>query len=210
MSDDPNRQLGVVSLVQLQPHGLILETPDETPNGYFYDPSRRVQVDLLTITPRGIEATPQGGERVLDVHHLDHPGKQYDDDDLICIGFSAHYAAMRERFGDHMVDGIAGENIIIDAPEEVWVADLGARVGLENQHTGEVAVLNTVEFAAPCVEFSHFCAQRQYEEIATPEIREILRFLGKGRRGFLLVLDESHDVVTVRPGDRVLRLNGDS
>jgi hypothetical protein len=38
---------------------------------------------------------------------------------------------------------------------------------------------------------------------------EILRFLGNGRRGFLLVLDDALDVVTVRPGDRVLLPDGD-
>jgi len=208
MSDDQTDRLGVVSLVQIQPSGLIIETPGKTSNGYFYDPSRRVEVETLEITPLGIEATLPGGEHVLDIHHIDHPDKAYDPDDLVSIGFTAHYEAMRNEFGEHMVDGVAGENIIIDFPEEVWRADLGDRLGIENQETGEIARLEMVEPAAPCVEFSHFCAQRQYQEIATPRLREILRYLGKGRRGFLLLLDRAHGVVTVRPGDRVFRLNG--
>ena len=40
------RELGRVKLTQLQPSGLIIETP----SGYFYYPSRRVVVDRLKIT----------------------------------------------------------------------------------------------------------------------------------------------------------------
>ncbi|MFQ5555284.1 MAG: MOSC domain-containing protein, partial [Acidimicrobiia bacterium] len=175
----------------------------------YYDAGRRVEVDRLEITPSGIEAALPGGERVLDIHHLDHPGKAYDDDDLVCIGFSAHYDAMRTEFGEHMVDGVAGENILIDVPSEVWLDDLAERLAIENQDTGELAILEMVGIATPCVEFSRFCARRQHEKVPTRTLGEILRFLGKGRRGFLLVLEEAHDVVTVRPGDKVFTLGDD-
>ena len=101
------RELGHVKLVQVQPSGLIIETP----SGYFYDASRLLEVDRLHITSLGVEATTREGEHVLDIHHISHPDKAYDNDDLVCIGFTSHYEAMRARFGEHMVDGIAGENI---------------------------------------------------------------------------------------------------
>ena len=63
------RQLGTVKLVQVQPAGIIIETPE----GYHYDPSRRVEVERLQITRQGIEAVTPLGERVLDIHHKDHP-----------------------------------------------------------------------------------------------------------------------------------------
>ena len=44
------RDLGRVKLVQVQPNGLIIETH----SGYFYDASRRVEVESLLITSRGI------------------------------------------------------------------------------------------------------------------------------------------------------------
>lgn len=208
MSYEEARRLGTVSLVQLQPRGLIIDVSGPSPFRSFYDASRRVEVDRLEITPRGIEATLPTGERVLDIHHLDHPDKAYGDDDLVCVGFSAHYAAMRAAFGNHLVDGVAGENVLIDYSEEVWPEDLGRALAIENQDTGEVATLEMASFAAPCVEFSRFCAQRQHDEIPAHKLGEILRFLGNGRRGFLLVLDDAHDVVTVRPGDKVF-LPGD-
>ena len=105
-----SNSLGIVKLVQLQPNGLIIERPQ----GYYYDETRRMEVKQLFINSRGIEATNSDGERVLDIHHLDHPDKKYDDDDLVCIGFTSHYDKMRKRFGGHMIYGSAGENIIID------------------------------------------------------------------------------------------------
>jgi hypothetical protein len=69
-TDEKLRDLGVIKLVQLQPSGLIIETP----SGYFYDASRRVEVDSLLITSKGIEATTSDGEHVLDIHHRNRDG----------------------------------------------------------------------------------------------------------------------------------------
>ena len=193
------RELGTVKLVQLQPNGLIIEKG----SGYFYDESRRVEVDRLEINSKGIEATTLAGEHVLDIHHLDHPDKEYDDDDLVCIGFTSHYQTMRTRFGNHMVDGIAGENIIIEYPDEIWLDDLGDQIGIENQETGQLLILDQVQVAAPCEEFSHFAAQSQHEKLPEAELKGILQFLNNGRRGFLLVLREGQDEGVVRPGDKV-------
>lgn len=200
---EKRREIGHVKLTQLQPSGLIIETS----SGYFYDASRRVVVDRLKITPLGIEAITPEGEHVLDIHHINHPDKEYDDDDLVCIGFTSHYEAMRTRFGDHMVDGIAGENIIIDFEEEVWPEDLGQQIGIENAETGELALFDLVRFAAPCNEFSHFAAQSQDKKLPADLLKSTLQFLGNGRRGFLLVLNDTHEEVSVQPGDMVFVVN---
>lgn len=199
------RKLGRVRLTQLQPSGLIIDTP----SGYFYDASRRVVVDRLKITQLGIEATTPDGENVLDIHHINHPDKAYDDDNLVCIGFTSHYDAMRARFGDHMVDGSAGENIVIDFEEEVWPEDIGSQIGIENADTGEMALLDMVSFAAPCKEFSHFAAQSQHKKLPADELKSILQFLGNGRRGYLLVLSKSQEEVTIQPGDKVFAVRAD-
>jgi MOSC domain-containing protein YiiM len=197
------RELGHVKLVQLQPSGLIIQTP----NGEYYDPSRRLVVDRLFVTPQGIEALTPSGERVLDIHHMAHPGKAYGNDDLVCIGFTSHYTAMRARFGEHMVEGIAGENIIIEYDREIWPEDLGQQIGIENQETGRMTVFNLVRYAAPCEEFSHFVAQSQDKRLPASRLKSTLQFLGNGRRGYLLVLKEGQEGVHVRPGDRVFVIN---
>jgi MOSC domain-containing protein YiiM len=200
---DKFRDLGFVRSVQMQPDGLIIERP----SGYFYDESRRLEVDQLTINKKGIEALSPDGEQVLDIHHLDHPGKKYDEDDLICIGFTSHYDKMRERFGDHLAYGTAGENIIIDYPDEIWLDDLGGQIGIENQDTGQLLVLGQIQVAAPCEEFSHFAAQSQDEKLPAGELKDILQFLGDGRRGFLLVLADGQEEGVVRPGDKVFAID---
>ena len=197
--------LGYVKLTQLQPTGLIVNTP----SGEFYDPSRRLVVDSLQISPLGIEAITPDGEHVLDIHHIDHPDKKYDNDDLVCIGFSSHYAAMRARFGEHMIDGIAGENIIIQAEKEIWPEDLGQRLGFESSETGDITFLDVVKFAAPCEEFSHFAAQSQHQHLPAAELKATLQFLGNGRRGYLLVLSDGQEPAIVQPKDRVFVIDTD-
>jgi hypothetical protein len=198
------RELGRVKLVQVQPSGLIIETP----SGYFYDVSRRLEVDSLKITSLGIEATTPEGEEVLDIHHISHPDKAYDDDDLVCIGFTSHYEAMRARFGEHMVDGAAGENIIIESAEEIWPEDLGQGIAIENQESSKLVILDLVSFAAPCNEFSHFVNNSQNERLPADKLKDTLQFLGNGRRGFLLVLRDGQESAVVQGGDKVFVVNG--
>jgi hypothetical protein len=195
--------LGVVRLVQVQPSGLIVETP----KGDFYDASRRMEVEKLIITSLGIEATTAEGGHVLDIHHINHPGKKYGNDDLVSIGFTSHYAAMRERFGTHMVDGAAGENIIIEYDREVWMGDLGQRVIIANAETGKKTYLDVLKFAAPCEEFSHFVADSQHERLPADKLKATLQFLHNGRRGFLLVLSNGQETTTVQAGDRVFSVH---
>jgi len=193
------RELGNVKLVQVQPSGLIIETP----SGYFYDVTRRVEVDRLLITSLGIEAITSEGDHVLDIHHINHPDKAYDNDDLVSIGFTSHYEAMRARFGEHMVDGSAGENIIIEYAAEVWTEDLGRQIAIESAETGHRTLLDVVKYAAPCEEFSHFAANHQHERLPAAELKSTLQFLNNGRRGFLLVLSEGQEAASVQSGDQV-------
>ena len=197
------RELGKVKLVQVQPSGLIIEAP----SGYFYDVTRRVEVEKLIITSLGIEATTADGEHVLDIHHINHPDKKYDDDDLVSIGFTSHYEAMRERFGAHMVDGAAGENIIIEFGQEVWTDDIGQQIAIENAETGIKTLLDVLSFAAPCEEFSHFAANSQDQKLPAAELKETLQFLHNGRRGFLLGLSDDQEAATVQAGDQVFAVH---
>ena len=196
------KELGKVKLVQIQPNGLIIDTP----NGDFYDATRRVEVDSLIITSLGIEAVLPTGEPVLDIHHINHPDKAYKDD-LISIGFTSHYEAMRERFGSHLQDGTAGENIIIESDREIWLDDLGQQVIIENAETGGQTLLDILRIAKPCNEFSHFAANSQHERLPADELKSTLQFLNHGRRGFLLALAEGQENVTVKAGDRVFAIH---
>jgi hypothetical protein len=110
---------------------------------------------------------------------------------------------MREKFGAHLKNGTAGENIIIAYEKEVWVEDMGEQIAIKNSETGEKALLDVNKFAAPCEEFSHFVANSQDERLPADKLKETLQFLGNGRRGFYLSISEGQDMVTVQPGDKV-------
>jgi hypothetical protein len=140
---------------------------------------------------------------VLDIHHIKHPDKAYDDDDLICIGFSTHYQAMRVRFGEHLLDGIAGENIIIECDKEVWPDDLGQQLIIQDEITNRRTILQMVSHANPCQEFSQFALGNRYDKPPASEMKAALQFLGDGRRGFLFVMQEGQDSAVVQPGDKV-------
>jgi hypothetical protein len=193
------RELGHVLITQVQPRGLI----QEYSSGSKYDPSNLKEVARLFITPEGIEADTPQGERILDVHHIAHPDTRYSGENDISIGFTAHYDAMRAKFGAHLKNGTAGENIIIAHDKEVWVEDMGDQIAIENSETGEKALFDVNKFAAPCEEFSHFAANSQDERLHADKLKETLQFLRNGRRGFYLSISAGQDMVTVQPGDKV-------
>ena len=194
-----NRPLGSVKLTQVQPGGLIIKTP----SGKKYAPSRRVETTQLLITPQGIAGITPEGERLLDIHHTAHPDTHFRGENNISLGFTAHYKAMREHFGEHILDGTAGENIIIEFDEEVWVEDLGQSILIESPDSTRQAFLDVKKFAAPCEEFSHFAANSPDERLPAEELKAALNFLGNGRRGFYLMLSEDQEEVTIQPGDAV-------
>ena len=47
VSNERTRRIGVVSLVQLQPNGLIVDLPGPVPTKSFYDAGRRVEVNSI-------------------------------------------------------------------------------------------------------------------------------------------------------------------
>src|SRR5207253_1296007 len=77
-------------------------------------PAPLLSVPALDLGESGVSAWNAQGERILDVHHKDHPAsRNVRGSNGISIGFTAHYDALRARFGTHLEDGLAGENILV-------------------------------------------------------------------------------------------------
>ncbi len=154
----------------------------ERPNRY-YDPAPLLPVDGLLLSPSGVVGLPTGGEQLIDVHNAEHPSsKNVRGANGISIGFTSHYREMRERFGPHLTDGIAGENIVVESDRSFALADLGQRLVIQ---TASGALINLAELlvAAPCNEFSQFAAS-QGERLPPEVIKATLQFLNDGLRGF--------------------------
>jgi hypothetical protein len=189
------QEIGKIQQVQIQLSSLKV---GQRPNSH-YDPAPILVVEKLLLTPDGVIGVKADGEKIVDIHNARHPDTRNNGDNSISIGFTAHYAAMRERFGLHLRDGIAGENIIIDAGDRSFSFDeLGARVAIKCG--GQLHLFNVVKIAAPCVEFSTFAAGKP---IAGEAMQSTLQFLHNGRRGFHIATTDYDSAIVVQVGDTV-------
>jgi len=154
-----------------------------------YDPSPLLEVTALEVGPRGVT-----GDGHLDVHHADHPDSR---NNALRNGLSllprAHYVWMREHFGDHLVDGVAGESLLLDT-DGPW-DELPSDLLLETSDGGLLPLTGAMP-AAPCVEFSRFCLQ------GDQGVEQALEDLDHGTRGFYVTVGGSGRVVA---GARLLR-----
>jgi hypothetical protein len=171
--------LGRIVRLQVQESSLKM---GEAPRRW-YDPSPIMEVPDLRLTADGVVAVPEGDEVIVDVHNRLHPASKNRGKNGVSIGFVSHYDAMRERFGGHMVDGIAGENILVEIDRMVDHAEIAK--GLEIRLAGgERIELADVIVAAPCVEFARFALQFPREARPDRTVTEAVKFLDDGMRGF--------------------------
>ena len=154
-----------------------------------YDPTPLQSVPALLLDADGAVGLAGGGERIIDVHNQRHPAtKQRQGINALSVGFTAHYAAMRDRFGETVPDGVAGENILI-AGDRLWTEeDLVAGLEIETA-SGQRARLERLVVAAPCVEFTRWAMRFPGDARPDLTVTENVRFLDQGMRGFYAAYD---------------------
>jgi hypothetical protein len=191
--------IGHVKQVQVQRSSLkVGERPQQC-----YDPSPLLVVSRLLLTKRGAIGITADGERIIDVHHADHPASGYRGENGLSLGFTTHYQKMRTRFGPHLRDGIAGENILIeDVGREFRLDELAEGIAIKDA-TGQLVLLAEIEVATPCTPFSQFAAG---ETLSKQGLKETLQFLHYGRRGFYATLAEKQQEAEVQAGYSVYAL----
>ena len=165
-----------------------------------YDPSPLLEVEALAVGPRGVVGQTADGP-VLDVHHADHPQSR---NRRLANGLSllprTAYVALRERYGPHLADGVAGESLLLDTDGPWSEADLAGTLWLETAEDGLLELDGAVA-APPCVEFSRFCL-RQAPGPVGPDVRQALLDLDGGARGFYV---SARGAGRVERGARLLR-----
>ncbi len=152
----------------------------------FYDPIHLVAVQEALLTPRGVIGIAEDGKQILDAHHADHPQSRFSGTNGISVGFTGHYDRMRSRFGDHLVVGAAGENLIVAGPLAPGPEDLTDRLIFENPD-GTRVEFRLFKAMAPCNEFSHY-VNRSEGSLPPSVLKETMQFLNGGTRGFALEL----------------------
>ena len=162
-----------------------------------YDPAPLLEVPALEVSARGAVGVTDDGP-VLDVHHADHPDSRFRGVNGLSLLPRAHYGALRQRYGPHLVDGAAGESLLLDT-DGAWPVVSGPLL-LETEDGGRLELTEPLP-AAPCVEFSRFCLDRgpgpDDEELAAA-----LDHLDGGTRGFYVTAAGSGRVTV---GARLLR-----
>lgn len=190
------QQIGIVKFVQVQTGSLKVTDGGQD----RFDPSALLTVQRLELTADGVIGFPHDGEPIVDIHNARHPQTKNVGTNPVSIGFTAHYRAMRDRFGSHMQDGIGGENILIETDHRYRLDELGSRVLFHNPTSGQTVSVSILSVALPCVPFSTW-ASSQSAPLAPEQIKSALQFLNNGTRGFYVT--PSSAFINVQAGDTV-------
>jgi hypothetical protein len=162
-----------------------------------------VYVPRLTVTPDGVLGAGADGSWIVDVHHRAHPETKNEDGlHGVSVGFTSHYAAMRDHFGDRIVVGCAGENVIVAADRTFTYEDLAGGVAIVANDGPERVRLKVLQVAHPCRPFTGWALGSE-ERVAPDVLKSHLQFLDGGTRGFYCVGEGSG---TVQVGDRFVLL----
>lgn len=189
------RDIGRITRLQIQRTSL---KTGEKPNK-VYDPAPLVAVERLALTSDGALGWGPDGAWVVDVHHRAHPQtKNEDGQHGVSVGFTSHYAAMRDRFGERVTLGCAGENIIAEADGILTEDDLRGGLAVMDATGRERLRLRVLQVAHPCRPFTGWALGRRVEPEA---LQEHLQFLDGGTRGYYCMA-ESTGIVEI--GDRLV------
>ena len=190
--------VGVVVRLQVQRGNL---KAGERPRRW-YDPAPIVAVPALTLDAGGVTGWAADGAPVPDIHHAAHPETKNRGENPISFGFTSHYARMRARFGDHLADGIAGENILIAAHRTFRAADFPRGLRITGAQ-GAGVDLHAIIAAEPCAEFSRFALRYDRDTSSDRAVADALNFLRCGTRGFYAIVQG--DGGRIRVGDSLFR-----
>jgi hypothetical protein len=172
------RDLG--RIVHLQVQRSSLKTGEKPTR--VYDPTPLLVVNRLALGPDGTLGEGPDGSWVVDVHHRAHPRTKNDDGvHGVSLGFTSHYALMRDRFGERITVGCAGENIIVETERRIALEDLERSVVLLTPDGQELARLDVLQVAEPCRPFSGWALGGVVEARV---LKETLQFLEGGTRGY--------------------------
>jgi len=189
------KPLGRIVRLQIQRSALKLGEKGNR----VYDPAPLLAVDALTLTRDGALARTDDGGTLLDVHHAQHPlTRNTDGVNDLSVGFTGHYNQMRARYGAHLIDGCAGENILVAAEGEVPFTAVAGGLVVRRAATGALVALGQVRVDLPCVEFSRYAAR----STAAADVKAALQFLDHGLRGYYCTYEA--EPVTIDVGDELL------
>jgi hypothetical protein len=198
---DPGRELMPLGpIIRLQVQAEKIKSGDGIRERYTPH-ENLTRVDALRLDSGGVSGVTVEGHLINDVHHRDHPRSRFRGTNGISLLTTGHYAKMREQFGNHLADGIAGESILIDCDRVLLLEDLAQGIVI-GDGAGAVQI-GPWSVAHPCAPFSRFAVQ--FPEDARPDrrLKDALQFLDEGTRGFYGLLENQPKGLEIRVGEMV-------
>lgn len=185
------------SIVLLQVQRSPLKVGGGAERRYRTDPI--VPVEKLKLSRHGAVGI-LGAHELMDVHHQHHrAGKNEDGKHGVSLGFTSHYRLMQQKFGEHMVLGCAGENLIVEVSKRITVDLVGRGLVLLDRQGRPKGQLRDVVVAHPCRPFARFALGDPPS--GTDDLKDALEFLDGGTRGFYCTFYADHEPVTIELGD---------
>jgi hypothetical protein len=187
------------TIVRLQYQRGHLKVPGADRRFRQYDPANIVTTDELRFTPDGPETGPLTAP-IYDVHHRLHLDSRNRGDNGVSLNATGHYTLMRDRLGERITEGVAGENILIAYDGVLTEGDLAGGLAVETRDG--LAFIDDIIVATPCVEFSRYALDYPADQPPNRLVADTVAFLNDGVRGFYATMREP---ATLRVGDRVFR-----
>ena len=83
---------------------------------------------------------------------------------------------MRDRYGEEIAIGCAGENILLESDRVYVLEDFASGLAFQSAASGATVRLDSVIVADPCVEFSRFSLGDP--GASAQDLKPVLQFLG--------------------------------
>ena len=191
----PYLPIGKIKLCQIQTE----RAKDRSEN--VYDPSRIHQTDFLELSVDGVVGYIASGEKRLDVHHNQHHGSRSRGDNTLSICFTSHYERARRHFGQPLLEGCMGENLLVESNWE-FRPGLPAQALAFQREGASQFIIKLTRVAPPCRAFSRYASGDANGE----NLASALRFLSDGGRGYYAQLHSPKSVL-LQPGYDVFLLD---
>jgi MOSC domain-containing protein len=194
------RELGPVVRLQIQRSSLKIGVkPDR-----HYDPAPLLPVERLAVSADGVlgrDGPGESGGWLVDVHHRAHPATKNEDGlHGVSVGFTSHYDLMRDRFGERITPGCAGENIIAQSRGRITLDMLQRGIAVVGADGAERVRLRVLQVAHPCRPFTGWALGGRVE---AEVLKTHLQFLDDGTRGYYCV---GEGAAVVEIGDRLVAM----
>jgi hypothetical protein len=187
------RFIGSIVRLQVQTVSLKVGTAPQR----RYDPAGIRSVPTLELNDGGVQGWTADNQPLTDVHHRDHlASKNRGGENGISLGFTSHYQEMREHFDHHLIDGIAGENILVATDRHIDEIDLAGEVIIATADGRQIHLVNAFP-TAPCVEFSRYSLRFPDDTRPDETVTAAVRFLHDGMRGYYCAYHGSPERISI-------------